>query len=85
MASGRVGIPGPGAYHAAESAAIQAPSAPAYPFGLRPYLAQSTCSQDTPVSCNTSSRSPTKINVCILTCSAYNVVWGCESHSTTSR
>lgn len=56
MAGGRVGIPGPGAYHAAESASIQAPSAPAYPFGLRPHLAQSTCAHDTPVRLNTGSR-----------------------------
>ena len=49
MAGGRVGIPGPGAYHAAESASVQAPSAPAYPFGLRPHLSQKTFGHNTPV------------------------------------
>lgn len=70
MAGARVGIPGPGAYHAAESAAIQAPSAPAYPFGLRPYLALSTCAHDTPVRLSTGSRSHNNTSVCILICAA---------------
>ena len=60
-----MGIPGPGAYHAAESAAIQAPSAPAYPFGLRPCLSQSTCALDTPVRLRTGGRSCNNTGVCI--------------------
>ncbi|KAK9840970.1 hypothetical protein WJX81_003432 [Elliptochloris bilobata] len=44
----KVGIPGPGAYHAAESAVIQAPSAPAYPFGLRACPPQAASPDETP-------------------------------------